>query len=74
MNAHEFLIGQAFTRNGVRHTILEVSGATVVAAMLTSSSTERVSVPLADVLDALEVTRIDVTELPRDDQRTRKVS
>ncbi|MAT84648.1 MAG: hypothetical protein CMQ43_09025 [Gammaproteobacteria bacterium] len=64
MNAYDFLIGQAFTRNGVRYTIVKVTGATVVAAMLCGSRVERVFVPLADVLDALEVTRIDVTELP----------
>ena len=72
MNAYDFLIGRAFTRNGVRYTIVKVTGATVLAAMLCGSRVERVFVPLADVLDALEVTRIDVTELPEERPRARR--
>lgn len=66
MNAYDSLVGQAFSRNGVRYTVVRVSGATVVAALLRNRRVERVFVPLAEVLDNLEVTQIQVTELPRE--------
>ena len=66
MNAYYSLVGQAFSRNGVRYTVVRVSGATVVAALLRNGRVERVFVPLAEVLDNLEVTQIQVTELPRE--------
>jgi hypothetical protein len=66
MNAYDSLVGQAFSRNGVRYTVVRVSGATVVAALLRNGRVERVFVPLAEVLDNLEVTQIQVTELPRE--------
>ncbi|NBC23387.1 MAG: hypothetical protein GVY21_07935 [Gammaproteobacteria bacterium] len=66
MNAYDSLVGQAFSRNGVRYTVVRVSGATVVAALLRNGRVERVFVPLAEVLDNLEVTQIQVTQLPRE--------
>jgi len=66
MNAYDSLVGQAFVRNGVRYTVVRVSGATVVAALLQGGRVERVFVPLAEVLDSLEVTQIQLTELPRE--------
>ncbi|MDZ7670327.1 MAG: hypothetical protein U5Q16_13265 [Gammaproteobacteria bacterium] len=73
MNAYDSLVGQAFTRNGVRYTVIRVTGATIVAAMLCGGRVERVFVPLADVLDALEVTQITLTELPQDHRPSRGI-
>jgi len=66
MNAYDSLVGQAFSRNGVRYTVVRVTGATVVAVLLRNGRVERVFVPLAEVLDNLAVTQIQVTELPRE--------
>ena len=64
VNPYEHLVGQDFLRNGVRHTVVKVVGATVVAAYLENNRVHRILVRLADVLDALEVTKIDITAPP----------
>ncbi|MEQ8857638.1 MAG: hypothetical protein RIC56_03245 [Pseudomonadales bacterium] len=64
MNGYDTLVGQSFTRGGVRYTVIKCMGATVVAGLLHGRRVERVFVPLADVLDALEITEIQMTELP----------
>lgn len=63
---YESLVGQSFTRNGARFTVVKCEGATVLAALLSGGRVDRVMVPLADVLNALEVTEITMTELPRE--------
>ena len=66
VNPYEHLVGQDFLRNGVRHTVVKCVGATVVAAYLENNRVHRILVRLADVLDALEVTEINMTApLPR---------
>ena len=66
VNPYEHLVGQDFLRNGVRHTVVKCVGATVVAAYLENNRVHRILVRLADVLDALEVTEINMTaHLPR---------
>ena len=67
VNPYEHLVGQDFLRNGVRHTVVKCVGATVVAAYLENNRVHRILVRLAEVLDALEVTEINMTApLPRD--------
>lgn len=66
MNPYDSLVGQAFFRNGTRYAIVKCEGATVVAAVLRGGRAERVMVPLAEVLSALETTEITLTELPRE--------
>lgn len=67
MNPYEHLVGQDFLRNGVRHTVVKCVGATVVAAYLENNRVHRILVRLAEVLDALEVTEINMTApLPRE--------
>ena len=61
MNPYEHLVGQDFLRHGVRHTVVKCVGATVVAACLENNRVHRILVRLADVLDALEVTEINIT-------------
>ena len=61
MNSYEHLVGEHFTRNGLRYTVVKCIGATVVAAHLQNNRVSRVLVRLADVLDALEVTEINIT-------------
>lgn len=63
MSAYDTLVGQRFDRNGTRLTIVECRGGTVLATG--EDGVERVPVPLAEVLQALEVAEITVTELPR---------
>jgi hypothetical protein len=65
MNRYDSLVGQSFRRGGVRYTIVKCEGATVLAGVLRGGQLERVFVPLAQVLDALDVTEIELTELPR---------
>jgi hypothetical protein len=64
MSRYDSLVGQAFTRNGIRFTIVKCEGASVMAAVPRAGQVERVLVPLAEVLDALAVNEIMVTELP----------
>jgi hypothetical protein len=64
MSGYDSLVGQTFTRNGIRFTIVKCEGATVMAAVARGGQIERVPVPLAEVLDALAVNEITVTELP----------
>lgn len=66
MNRYDSLVGQVFDRNGVRHAIVKCAGATVVAAVWRGGCVERVFVPLSEVLDALDVTEITMTELPKE--------
>jgi hypothetical protein len=61
VNSYEHLVGEHFTRNGLRYTVVKSIGATVVAAYLQNRQIHRVLVRLADVLDALEVTEINIT-------------
>ena len=61
VNPYEYLVGQHFTRNGVRYTIVKCAGATVVAAYLHNDRVHRVLMRLAEVLDTLEVTEIDIS-------------
>lgn len=61
MNSYEHLVGEHFTRNGMRYTVVKCVGATVIAAYLQNNRVHRVLVRLADVLDALEVTEINIT-------------
>ncbi|MCZ6708869.1 MAG: hypothetical protein O7B25_00740 [Gammaproteobacteria bacterium] len=68
MNCYEHLVGEHFTRNGLRYTVLKCVGATVVAAYLDNDRVHRVLVRLADVLDALEVTEINITVPVVDDK------
>lgn len=66
VNPYEHLVGQDFLRNGVRYTVVKCVGATVVAAYLENNRVHRILVRLAEVLDALEVTEINMTApLPR---------
>lgn len=64
MNHYESLVGQSFRRRGVRFTVIKCEGATVLATQPRDGRLERVLVPLSEVLDALEVPEITVTELP----------
>jgi hypothetical protein len=68
VNCYEHLVGERFTRNGLRYTVLKCVGATVVAAYLENDRVRRVLVRLADVLDALEVTEINITVPAVDDK------
>ena len=61
MNSYEHLVGEHFTRNGLRYTVIKCVGAIVVAAYLQNDRVHRVLVRLSDVLDALEVTEINIT-------------
>jgi len=61
VNSYEHLVGEHFTRNGLRYTVVKCVGAIVVAAYLQNNRVHRVLVRLADVLDALEVTEINIT-------------
>jgi hypothetical protein len=61
VNSYEHLVGEHFTRNGMRYTVVKCVGATVVAGYLKNNRVHRVLVRLADVLDALEVTEINIT-------------
>jgi hypothetical protein len=61
VNSYEHLVGEHFTRNGLRYTVVKCVGATVIAAYLQNNRVHRVLVRLADVLDALEVTEINIT-------------
>lgn len=61
VNSYEHLVGEHFTRNGLRYTVVKCVGATVVAAYLQNNRVHRVLVRLSDVLDALEVTEINIT-------------
>jgi hypothetical protein len=61
VNSYEHLVGEHFTRNGVRYTVIKCVGATVVAAYLRDNRVHRVLARLSDVLDALEVTEINMT-------------
>lgn len=65
MSGYDFLVGQRFVRNGVRYCVVKCLGATVVAAQLAGDRVDRVFVPLAEVLEALEITEVTVSELPR---------
>ena len=69
MNSYEHLVGEHFTRNGMRYTVVKCIGATVVAAYLQNNRVHRVLVSLADVLDALEVTEINITTPAESDSR-----
>lgn len=64
MSSYDSLVGQSFTRNGMRFTIVGCEGAAVTVAVVRDGQVERVRFPLAEVVDALEVTEITVTELP----------
>jgi len=64
VNAYPQLVGQSFTRGGTRFTIAKVHGATVVAAYLHNGRVRRMLVPLADALDAIDITEVRITELP----------
>jgi hypothetical protein len=68
VNCYKHLVGERFTRNGLRYTVLKCVGATVVAAYLENDRVRRVLVRLADVLDALEVTEINITVPAVDDK------
>jgi len=61
VSSYDNLVGEHFTRNGTRYTVVKCVGATVVAAYLQNNRVHRVLVRLADVLDALEVTEINIT-------------
>ena len=71
MNSYEHLVGEHFTRNGMRYTVVKCVGATVVAAYLQNNRVHRVLVRLADVLDALEVTEINMTA-PQEPSRPKR--
>lgn len=64
MSRYDSLVGQCFRRNGERYAIIKCEGATVMASVMRSGREERVFVSLAEALDALEVTEINLTELP----------
>ena len=70
MNSYEHLVGEQFTRNGTRYTVVKCVGATVVAAYLQNHRVHRVLVRLADVLDALDVTEINITAPPEANKGT----
>lgn len=73
MNPYEHLVGQDFLRNGARHTVVKCVGATVVAAYLENNRVQRILLRLSDVLDALEVTEINITEpAPRQETAPRQ--
>ena len=65
MSRYDSLVGQSFRRNGEHLVIVKCEGATVMAEVRRTGGRERVFVSLAQVLEALEVTEINVTELPR---------
>lgn len=67
MNRYDNLVGQAFSWQGRRFTVVKCEGATVLAALLRDGCVERVLVPVDQVLDALDVTEITMTELPTED-------
>lgn len=64
MSAYQHLIGQSFNRNGTRFTVIKCEGATVIAGFLQQGRLQRMLVPLGDVLKSLDVTEIEMTELP----------
>ena len=66
MSRYDSLVGQVFVRNGVRYTVVKCHDATVVAAMLQGHRVQRVFVPLAHVLQCLDITEITLTELPQE--------
>lgn len=69
MSPYDSLVGQSFHRDGVRFTIIECEGSKVTAAADGGEGGESVTLPLVDVIDALEVTEeVTVTELPRQDR------
>jgi len=68
VSSYDNLVGEHFTRNGTRYTVVKCVGATVVAAYLQNNRVHRVLVRLADVLDALEVTEINITAPEIDDE------
>lgn len=73
MSGYDSLIGQAFRRRGTRWTILSCEGAAVLAVPDGTTAAAPVRVPLAEVLDTLEVPEITVTELPDSlDDRSRR--
>lgn len=71
MSGYDSLVGQSFRHRGERFTIVRCEGATVLATVERAGGAERVTVPLAEALEALEVPEITVTELPhsRPDRR-----
>ena len=66
VNAYEQLIGQSFVRFGTRFTIVKCIGTAVIAACLHNQQVKRLLVPLADVLNSLDVPEIEMTELPEE--------
>lgn len=64
VNAYPQLVGQSFTRGGTRFTIAKVHGATVVAAYLHNGRVRRMLVPLAEALQAIDITEVRITALP----------
>lgn len=61
MSGYDSLVGQAFRRRGVRWTIVRCEGTRVLA---TADGAAPQVLPLAEVLETLEVPEITVTELP----------
>lgn len=70
MNSYDHLVGEHFTRNGTRYTVVKCVGATVIAAHLQNNRVHRVLTRLTDVLDALDVTHINITVPPEDEKTT----
>ena len=68
MNTYDQLVGESFTRGGTRFTIVKVHGATVVAACLQGGRVRRVLVPLADALEAIDITEVQITALPESEE------
>lgn len=64
MSAYQHLIGASFTRHGTRFTVVKCEGATVIAGFLHNGRVQRMLVPLGEVLKSLDVTEIELTELP----------
>lgn len=64
MSAYQHLIGQSFNRNGIRFTVVKCEGTTVIAGFLHKGRLQRMLVPLGDVLNSLDVTEVEMTELP----------
>ncbi len=64
VNTYQHLIGQSFTRNGTRLTVVKCEGATVIAAFLQNRRVQRMLVPLDTVLASLEVAEPELTKQP----------
>lgn len=65
MSRYDSLVGQSFLHGGEHFTIVRCEGAMVLATVERDGRAQQMTIPLAEVLDTLEVPEITVTELPR---------